>query len=99
MEYVYPAIFHKNSDNSYTVLFPDLPGCISEGKTLENAFKMAQSALAQWIDYLAEKKQAIPQASVLADIQTSSNEEFVNFVYAAVTDNRTAKKIQALAES
>ena len=36
-EYVYPALFHKNDDNSYTITYPDLPGCISEGKSLENA--------------------------------------------------------------
>jgi predicted RNase H-like HicB family nuclease len=55
MEYVYPAIFHANSDGSYTIVFPDLPGCVSEGKTLANAIYMAEAALAQWLQYLAEK--------------------------------------------
>ena len=32
MEYVYPAVFHANNDDSYTVTYPDLPGCVSEGK-------------------------------------------------------------------
>ena len=45
MEYVYPAIFHKNKDGSYSIVYPDLPGCISEGKTLANALIMVQSAL------------------------------------------------------
>ena len=57
MEYIYPAIFHKNKDESYTIIYPDLPGCISEGKTLGNAMYMAQSALAQWVGYLTEKKE------------------------------------------
>jgi len=61
MEYVYPAIFHKNTDESYTVMYPDLPGCISEGKTLGNALSMAQSALKQWIGYLLDKELEIPQ--------------------------------------
>jgi predicted RNase H-like HicB family nuclease len=63
MEYVYPAIFHKNSDESYTITYPDLPGCISEGKSLGNAMYMAESALTQWMGYLTEKKQEIPHAS------------------------------------
>jgi predicted RNase H-like HicB family nuclease len=62
MEYVYPAIFHKNEDESYTIVYPDLPGCVSEGKTLGNAMYMAQSALTQWICCLADKKQEIPNA-------------------------------------
>ena len=45
-EYIYPAVFHLNRDDgSYTITFPDLPGCISEGKSLGNAITMAASAL------------------------------------------------------
>ena len=69
MEYVYPAIFHKNGDESYTVSYPDLPGCITEGKNLGNALYMAQSALKQWIGYLADKKMEIPQASEFKKIK------------------------------
>ena len=29
-EYVYPAIFHANEDNTFTITYPDLPGCITE---------------------------------------------------------------------
>jgi predicted RNase H-like HicB family nuclease len=53
MEHVYPAIFRANGDGSYTVTFPDLPGCVSEGKSLADAVSMAHSALSQWIGYLA----------------------------------------------
>ena len=65
-EYVYPAIFHKNNDESYTVLFPDLPGCITEGKSLGEAMRMAQSALTQWVEYLKDKKEAIPAVEACA---------------------------------
>ena len=91
MEYVYPAIFHKNEDESYTIIYPDLPGCISEGKNLGNAMYMAQSALAQWIRYLADKKQEIPQASSVEDVKTS-NGEFVNLICAEVQDGRAVKR-------
>jgi predicted RNase H-like HicB family nuclease len=91
MEYVYPAIFHQNEDESYTVIYPDLPGCISEGKNLGNALYMAQSALTQWIRYLADKKQAIPQASPVEDVKTS-NGEFVNLIRAEVKDGRAVKR-------
>jgi predicted RNase H-like HicB family nuclease len=91
MEYVYPAIFHRNEDGSYTVVYPDLPGCISEGKTLGNALYMAQSALKQWIGYLADKGQAIATASDLEDIKTSVG-EFVNLICAEVKDSRAVKR-------
>ncbi len=46
---VYPAIFHKEEDG-YWVEFPDLPGCVTQGKTLEETFKMAKEALALYLD-------------------------------------------------
>ncbi|MDR2476595.1 MAG: type II toxin-antitoxin system HicB family antitoxin [Treponema sp.] len=91
MEYVYPAIFHKNEDESYTIIYPDLPGCISEGNNLGNAMYMAQSALTQWISYLTDKKQEIPQASSVKDVKTS-NGEFVNLIRAELKDGRAVKR-------
>ena len=91
MEYVYPAIFHKNKDGSYTVTYPDLSGCISEGKTLGNALSMAQSALKQWIGYLLDKELEIPTASAFEDIKTSKN-ELVNFICIEVKDTKAVKR-------
>jgi predicted RNase H-like HicB family nuclease len=91
MEYVYPAIFHKNVDESYTIIYPDLPGCTSEGKTLGNAMYMAQSALTQWISYLTYKKQEIPKASSVQEVKMSAG-EFVNLFRADVKDGRAVKR-------
>jgi predicted RNase H-like HicB family nuclease len=91
LEYVYPAIFHKNEDGGYTIMYPDLPGCISEGKTLGNAMYMAQSALTQWLNYLIDKKQEIPQTSSSQDI-TVKKGEFVNLICAEIKDGRAIKR-------
>ena len=80
-KYVYPALFHSNEDGSFTITFPDLPGCISEGKSLENAMYMAQSALTQWIEYLTGEKHDVPTASNLQNIFINQN-EFVSLIRA-----------------
>ena len=90
-EYVYPAIFHPNEDGSFTITYPDLPGCISEVKSLGNAMYMAQSALTQWIEYLTDKKQEIPTARNLNEIETFQN-EFVSLIRADVKDGRAVKR-------
>ena len=90
-KYVFPAVFHANDDGSYTIVFPDLPGCISEGKSLENALYMAQSALTQWVEYLTDCKEAIPEASSSKGISVAEN-EFVNLVCADVKDNRAVRR-------
>ncbi len=90
-EYVYPAIFHPNEDGSFTIVYPDLPGCISEGKSLGDAMYMAQSALNQWIEYLTEKKQSIPKASDFQSVEITQG-EFVNLIRADVRDNHAVKR-------
>jgi len=91
MDYIYPAVFQANNDGSYTITYPDLPGCISEGKSLASAMAMAQSALKQWIGYLNDGNQEIPQASDMKSIKTESN-EFVNLICADMKDKRAVKR-------
>ncbi len=90
-EYVYPAIFHPNEDGSYTITYPDLPGCISEGKSLGNAIYMAQSALTQWIEYLTDKKQPIHLASDFDSVEIIQG-EFINLIRVDIKDSHAVKR-------
>ena len=91
-DYVYPAIFHLNSDDgSYSITFPDLPGCISEGKSLENALYMAQDALRVWLQYTLDEKGPLPEPSSMEQVETVPG-EFVNLVRASVRDNRAVRR-------
>lgn len=89
--YIYPAVFHANDDGSYTVIFPDLPGCITEGKDLENALSMAQDALYAWMEYTVENGESVPAASRPRDVQVS-DAEFVNLIRADVKDARAVRR-------
>jgi predicted RNase H-like HicB family nuclease len=91
MEYVFPAVFHKNKDESYTITYPDLPGCISEGKNLGNAMYMAESGLKQWIGYLVEKKQTLPVASHIDKIKANKG-EFVTLIRAELKDEHAVRR-------
>lgn len=42
----YIALIHKDANSDYGVSFPDFPGCISAGSTLEEARRMGAEALA-----------------------------------------------------
>ena len=45
MKLVYPAIFTPCIEKEgYTVVVPDLPGCVSEGATLAEAIEMGSDA-------------------------------------------------------
>ncbi len=63
MEYI--AYLHKDRKSDYGVSFPDFPGCITAGKTLEEARRMAVEALTFHIEGTTEDGQSIPQPSSL----------------------------------
>ena len=45
----------------YLIEFPDLPGCMSDGETLEEAIENGKDALQCWIEAAAEDGQKIPE--------------------------------------
>jgi predicted RNase H-like HicB family nuclease len=66
MEYI--AYLHKDRDSDYGVSFPDFPGCITAGKTLDEARRMAPEALALHIKGMIVDGVAVPAPSQLDDI-------------------------------
>ena len=60
MERTCIALIHKDLDSDYGVSFPDLPGCITVGSTLEEAHVMAREALALHLEGLGADGEVIP---------------------------------------
>ena len=48
-------------EGGYVVSFPDLPGCLSSGETIEEAIANANDAKAAWISSAIEDKIVIPE--------------------------------------
>lgn len=80
----YIALIHKEADSDYGVSFPDLPGVISAGKTLDEARDMAAEALAFHLEGLAADGEAIPEPSSLEMIMSDAqNKDGVAVLVAA----------------
>jgi predicted RNase H-like HicB family nuclease len=56
----YIALIHKDAESDYGVSFPDLPGCVTAGSTLDEAMAMAREALALHIEGLLEEGADVP---------------------------------------
>ena len=52
--------FEVAEEGGYVVSVPELPGCISEGDTFEEAWEMIQDAMQGWLHVAAENGDAIP---------------------------------------
>jgi predicted RNase H-like HicB family nuclease len=53
----------ESDGGGYLATVPDLPGCMSDGDTPEEALHNVQDAIASWIAAAKEWKQDIPKPS------------------------------------
>ncbi|MCD5407134.1 MAG: type II toxin-antitoxin system HicB family antitoxin [Desulfotomaculum sp.] len=96
-KYVYPAIFQTEDVGGYSVTFPNLLGCCTEGDTLEQAIEMARDALGLYIYSLEEEKAPILTPSKPEQTKIKPG-QFVTLIdidmieYRKKHDNRAVKK-------
>ena len=63
----YPALIDGES-GAYGVVFPDLPGCVAMGGTLDEAIENAEDALRDWIGSMEVAGQPVAAPSALEAI-------------------------------
>jgi predicted RNase H-like HicB family nuclease len=63
MDYI--AYLHKDRKSDFGVSFPDFPGCITAGRTLAEAHRMAAEALTLHIAGMLDDGETIPEPSSL----------------------------------
>jgi predicted RNase H-like HicB family nuclease len=66
----YIGLIHKDADSDFGVSFPDFPGVITAGTTLDDARAMAEEALALHIEGMVEDGEAIPEPSALEEVMS-----------------------------
>lgn len=70
-KYYFPAIFDPGTENEegFTITFPDLPGCITEGSNMDEAVYMAKDVLAGFLYGMEEDGEEIPDPSNPSSIE------------------------------
>jgi len=100
--YIFPAVFEKGENKGYSVTFPDLPGCITEGDTIEEALRMAKEALELHLYGMEEDGDLIPAPTAPEKIKIDTEGAFVSLVDAWIPlirdemQNKAIKKILTL---
>jgi predicted RNase H-like HicB family nuclease len=55
-------IYWSKEDKSYIAEVPELPGCVADGKTYQEAVSNAEIVINEWIETAKELGRDIPQA-------------------------------------
>ena len=77
---IYPACFYPCEKEGYTVVVPDLQGCVTEGRTLAEAVEMAVDAASGWVLDELEEGSPIPKASNMKDVRLENEDGFVSML-------------------
>ena len=94
--YIFPAVFGKTA-TGYSVHFPDLPGCITVGKTLEEAHRMSREAMGLHLWSMEKDGEDIPENTPVDQIELDTGElvglvEVWMMPIRAELDSRAVKK-------
>lgn len=91
----YIALIRKERGSAYGVDFPDFPGCITAGKTIDEAKDMAYEALLLHWEGLREDGEPLPAPTNLEDIVADpENADAMAFLVVSVPDAQgKAKRI------
>ena len=88
----YIAYIRKDPNSDYGVDFPDLPGCISAGSTIEEAHSMAREAAAVYVEYLNEESRSLPRASSLDDLKNDPYRKDAAVCFVDVTKHSAPRR-------
>ena len=100
----YLAVFHKDED-SYLVEFPDLKGCFTRGKDMEEAYNNAKEALGLYLDKDGDlHDRVINKPSKVMDVTKNNNDglvlivEYDSLAYGKKYKNKAIKKTLSIPE-
>ncbi|GHV12648.1 HicB family protein [Clostridia bacterium] len=95
--YVYPALFTKEDDGKYSVMFPDIENCYTGGEDMPDALDMAEDVLCLMLYDMEKDGKAIPSPSDSKAIKVS-DADVVSLVkcdtefYRRFYENKSVKK-------
>jgi predicted RNase H-like HicB family nuclease len=89
----YPATIDKDPDSDYGVVFPDFPGCVSAGSTIDEAITMAAEALALHVTGMIEDGEALPPPTPADAIIADPDVRMICIVMVPVTMPAKIKRI------
>ena len=89
----FPVVLHKDKSSDYGVTVPDLPGCFSAGRTVDEALAMAQEAMEVFLEQLIEDGKPVPLPGRIE--QHQRNPDYRGGTWAFVSVDQSSLRVTA----
>jgi predicted RNase H-like HicB family nuclease len=70
----YVALIHKEPRSDYGIMFPDFPGCVSAGSSIDEVIRQGTEALAGHVALMRRDGDAIPAPRTLEGIRVAGED-------------------------
>ena len=68
-EYSFTIVVEQNDPDGYLVTCPALPGLVTEGDTLDDAYEMAHDAIQVYLESLIANGETVPQDKIMMPVR------------------------------
>ena len=89
----YPALIDKDAESDFGVSFPDFPGCVSAGETLEESVLGAQEALSGHVALMIADGDALPKPTSLEAVAADKEPSTVAITLVPVVIPGRARRV------
>ena len=102
-KYVYPAVFTHEPEGGFSISFPDVPHCYTQGEDIKDGFEMAADVLALTLYGMERDGKSTPAASNVKSLSVDEN-SFATLVmcdtdaYKKMHNNKAVKKTLSIPE-
>jgi predicted RNase H-like HicB family nuclease len=90
----FAVVIHKDDDSDYGVTVPDLPGCFSAGRTVDEALAMAKEAIELHLEGMIEDGEAVPKPKGIEVHRT--NRDYRDGIWALVSIDESGLRVKAV---
>lgn len=96
----YIALLWKDDTSDFGVSFPDFPGCVTAGSSLEEARRLAGEALQFHIEGMLDDGEELPDPTALDEImEQRENKQAVAFLVPAQTGRHKSIRVNVTLQS
>jgi len=91
----YYGVIYKEEHSDYGIAYPDLPGCVSAGSTLEELEPLAREGLALHIDGILEDGEQLPERRSFEEIynEVKNHEGFLGVTLVSVPNKNNRVRV------
>ena len=96
-KYIFPAVFHPEEEGGFSIVFPDIEGCYTQGENVAEGLEMAGDVLPLMLTAYEDSNKEIPVPSAINDLKIDEG-DFATLIscdtaiYRRSMDNLTVKK-------